>query len=174
MPTYSERPTAGEFPSRYAQYIDRVPQGDIADILESQITTTTALLATVPEERGTFRYQPGKWSINDVVNHVSDAERIFAYRALRIARSDATPLPGFEEDDYAAVAGADGRDLPELIDELVTVRRATLSLLRSFDPEVWGRRGVASGNDVSVRALAYVIAGHELHHVNVLRERYWV
>jgi hypothetical protein len=172
MPTYAKRPETGEFAPFYAPYITRVPEGDIADILESQIKTHTAKLRTIPEERGTFRYQPGKWSINDVVNHMSDTERVQSYRLMRVARGDKTPLPGFEENDYAAIAGADGRDLSEIIDELEAVRRATILLVRSFDPEVWPRRGVANTYDVSAQALAYIIAGHELHHMNILRERY--
>lgn len=172
MPTYAKRPEAGECAPFYAPYIALVPDGDIADLLESQSKNTVAKLRAIPEERGTFRYQPGKWSINDVVNHVSDTERVQSYRLMRIARGDKTPLPGFEENDYAAVAGADGRDLSEIIDELEAVRRATILLVRSFDPEVWSRRGVANTYDVSVQALAYIIAGHELHHMNILRERY--
>ena len=172
MPTYAKRPVAGEFAPYYEPYIALVPDGDIADILESQIKTTVAKLRPIPEERGTFRYQPGKWSINDVVNHVNDTERVQTYRLLRIARGDKTPLPGFEEKDYAAVAGADGRDLSEIIDEFETIRRATLALVRSLDPEVWARRGIANTYDVSVQALAYIIAGHELHHMNILRDRY--
>ena len=174
MPTYSERPQAGEFAPYYAPYIERVPAGDIADILESQMEKTLARLRAVPDERGTFRYQPGKWSVNDVVGHVSDTERIYAYRALRIARADRTPLPAFEQDDYVAVAGADGRDLREIVNELEAVRRASVALLRSFDPEVWVRMGVVSGYDASVRSLAYIMAGHELHHMGVLAERYGV
>lgn len=174
MPTYTDRPESGEFAPYYGPYIDRVPQGDIADILDAQFTTTRETLHRVPDERGTFRYQPGKWSINDVVCHLCDTERIYTYRALRIARGDKTPMPGFEQDDYVAIAGADGRDLSELVDEFATVRRATLSLLQSFDPEVWTRQGTANGAILSVRALAYIAAGHELHHMNVLRERYGV
>lgn len=174
MPSYSERPKAGEFAPYHAPYIERVPAGDIVDILESQIEGTMARLRAVPEERGTYRYEPGKWSINDVVGHMSDCERVYSYRAMRIARGDRTPLPAFEQDDYVAVAGADGRDLRDIVRELELVRRATVALFRSFDPEVWVRKGVASGVDVSVRALAYVAAGHELHHMALLGDRYGV
>jgi len=174
MPTYTERPGAAEFAPYYAPYIERVPNGDIIGTLETQLDSTLAALSKVPEERGTFRYEPGKWSINDIVCHLSDAERVFAYRTLRIARGDKTPLSAFEQDDYVAVAGADGRDLSELLEEFASVRRATLTLLRSFDPEVWTRQGVANGNPVTVRALAYIMAGHERHHLRVLSERYGV
>lgn len=174
MPTYANRPATGEYGQFYAPYIALVPEGDIADILESQIKTVAAKLRALQPERGTFRYQPGKWSINDIVNHLSDTERVQSYRLLRIARGDKTPLPGFEENDYAAAAGADGRDLSELVDELEAVRKSTLALVRSLDPEVWTRRGSANGYDVTAQALAYIIAGHQMHHMNVLRERYGV
>ena len=168
----TDRPNPDEFPEHYAKYIARVPQGDIISTLETQLRDAAAMLGAIPDERGTLRYQPGKWSINDIVVHLSDAERIFTYRALRFARGDRTALPGFAENDYAAAAGADGRDLHELVEEFATVRRATLSLLRSFDPEVWTRRGISNGAEVSVRAFAYIMAGHVLHHLGVIQERY--
>ena len=168
------RPGPDEYAPFYAPYIAAVPDGDVVALLESQIVETAALLRATPEDHGTFRYHPGKWSINDVVGHLADSERVFTYRALRFARGDRTALPGFEQDDYVAAAGADGRSLHELADELEVVRRSSVAFFRSLDLEAGVRRGGANGHDVTVRALAYITAGHERHHVRVLRERYGV
>ena len=154
--------------------MDRVPDGDVLELLSRQIEDTAALLGAVPEARAGHRYAPDKWSIREVVGHVCDAERIFAYRALRFARGDETPLAAFEEKAYVPAARFDTRTLAELVAELRDVRRATLSLLRNLDAAAWDRWGTASGHRVSVRALAYVIAGHERHHLAILRERYGV
>ena len=129
-------------------------------------------MRSIPSEKGDYRYAPGKWSIKELLGHVIDGERIFAYRALRFGRNDQTALNGFEQDDYVAAGAFDKRELSDLIDEFEEVRRATIHLFRGFDETAWTRRGVASENEVSVRALAYIIAGHELHHMGVLRERY--
>jgi hypothetical protein len=170
------RPAVDEFAPHYASYIEALPQqADIFDILEQQRTEVAELLRVVAEtDWGTFRYEPGKWSVNDVICHVNDAERIFAYRALRIARGDKTPLPGWEENDYAAAAGADSRETEELAAEFDIVRQATIALFKSLEPEAVVRRGTANNTDVSVRALAYIIAGHVAHHVRILRERYQI
>jgi hypothetical protein len=140
--------------------------------LERQLGETLALLRGFAEERAGAGYEPGKWSVKEVVGHMIDGERVFAYRALCFARGDRTPLPGFEQDDYVAGGNFNARTLADLIDELEAVRRATLSLLRGLDADAWRRAGTASDNEVSVRALAHIIAGHELHHVRVLREKY--
>ncbi len=166
------RPAADEFAPYYGRYIQSVPEGGVLNTLESNLADTLQLLRATPDERGTFRYQPGKWSVNDVIGHITDAERVSTYRALRFARGDRTPLEGFDENEYAAAAGADGRSIEEMAQELEHVRRATIAFFRSLDPEAFSRRGIANGHEVSVRALAYIIAGHSLHHVNILRERY--
>jgi uncharacterized damage-inducible protein DinB len=140
--------------------------------LQDQPRDTLALLSTLSEEQGDYRYAPDKWSIKEMLGHLIDAERVFAYRALRFARNDGTPLASFEQDDYVRAGGFDDRRLADLIEEFVAVRRATVWLFRQLSAEAWMRRGVASGNPVSVRALAYIIAGHELHHRRVLREKY--
>jgi hypothetical protein len=168
----SERPDTTEFAPYYSRYITGVPAGDVLGTLAQQLDDTLALLASVSESQATTRYEPGKWSVKEVVGHVADTERIMAYRALRIARGDRTPLPGFEQDDYVAAANFDARPLAVLVDGLETVRRATLSLFRSFDDEALLRRGVANELEVTPRALAYIIAGHERHHVAILRSRY--
>ncbi|MDT7541427.1 MAG: hypothetical protein QOE33_1331 [Acidobacteriota bacterium] len=170
--TAPARPEAGEYAPYYEQYVSLVPTGDIVETLERQMADTLALLRSVPEARAGSSYEPGKWSIKEVAGHVIDGERIFSYRALRFARGDQTPLPGYEQDDYARVANYNARTLADLADDFERVRASTVSLFRSLDSEAWQRRGLASDNEVSVRALAHIIAGHELHHVGILRERY--
>jgi len=149
-----------------------VENGDIVQTLQNQIDNTASLLSDLSEVQGNYRYAPGKWSVKEIVGHLTDSERVFAYRALRIARADKTPLEGFEQDDYVRLGGFDRRRLPELVQEFAAVRKATLLLLGSLDSDAWLRRGVANNNEISVRALAYIIAGHELHHRAVIREKY--
>jgi uncharacterized damage-inducible protein DinB len=166
------RPDASEHLPYYSKYIDRVPDGDLLQTLRTQMDDTLALVRGLDEAQGGHAYAPGKWTIRGVLNHLIDAERIFAYRALRIARGDQTPLESFDENAYAETAGADARTLADLADEMEHVRRANLSLFGSLSDEALARRGTASGGVVSVRALAWIIAGHEVHHVALLRERY--
>ncbi|MDT5158881.1 MAG: hypothetical protein QOC61_1044 [Acidobacteriota bacterium] len=170
--TAPAKPEANEYAPYYEKYVSLVPATDVIETLERQARETLALLRAIPEERGGHAYEPGKWSIKQVVGHIVDGERVFVYRALRFARGDRTPLPGFEQDDYVAGADFDSRSLASLLDEFEAVRGATLSLFRSLDSESWRRAGVASDNEVSVRALAYITAGHEAHHIRILRERY--
>ena len=167
-----KRPDPSEYAPYYGKYIEKVPDGPIVDILRAQIRGTLELLRSVPESKGDYAYAPGKWSIKQVVGHVIDAERVFAYRALRFGRSDTTQLPGFEQDDYARAGGFAARSIRHLTDELETVRRATVLLYEGFGEGDWLRKGIASSNPVSVRALAYIIAGHELHHAKILKEQY--
>ena len=168
------RPAPGEYDPYYAGYVARVPAGHVLALLERQLDETGRLLRAVPPERETFRYAPGKWSIRDIVGHLCDVERVLSHRALRFARNDPTPLPGFDENMYVPAGRFDGRPLGDLLDELAGVRRATLLLFGSFDDAAWTRSGEANGSPVTVRALAYIIAGHERHHVGVLEERYGV
>jgi hypothetical protein len=166
------RPDPSEYGAYYGRYISLVPEGPIVDRLREQIAVTVGVLRDLPEARGEHRYAPGKWSIKEIVGHLTDSERVFGYRALRIGRGDETPLPGFEQDDYVRNGGFGTRTLRSLLDEFETVRRGTVLLLEGLDETAMTRRGTASGFPVSVRALAYIVAGHELHHLNVLRERY--
>ncbi len=166
------RPGSGEYAAYYEKYVSKVPEGDVLEALERQGSETLALLRSLTEERGAHRYGPDKWSVKQLVGHVVDTERIFTYRALAIARGERQPLPGMDQDEYMAGADFDSRTLSDLADEFESVRAATLHLFRHLSPEAWARRGTASGNEVTVRALAYVIAGHEAHHVRVLKERY--
>jgi uncharacterized damage-inducible protein DinB len=167
------RPEPGEYAPYYDRYISLVGT-DILGTLDTQRRQTMLLLSGRDESEGDFRYAPDKWSAKEVLGHVCDTERIFAYRALRIARGDRTPLPGFEQDDYVKNGPFAKAALEELIEDYIAVRRATLTLLRNLDEAAWTRRGVASKNKVSVRALAYMIAGHELHHRRILEEKYFV
>ena len=166
------RPGPGDYAPHYAKYIELVPEGDLVTHLVGQARHFEALLGAIDPERAPFRYAPGKWSIKELVGHCSDTERIMAYRLLRIARGDSTPLAGFEMDDYVRTAQADRRSLEDLASEFSDVRRATLSLLRSLAPEDLARRGTASGHTVSAGALAHIIAGHLSHHGKILEERY--
>jgi uncharacterized damage-inducible protein DinB len=166
------RPAEHEYAPHYAGYIARVPDGDIVAQMERQMEETAAFLGQLGEARGDHRYAPGKWSIKEVVGHLADGERVFAYRALRFARGDETPLASFDENAWVPQAGCDRRTLADLAAEFRAVRVATLALARSLTDEAAARTGVASGKTVSVRALIYMIAGHELHHLAILRERY--
>ncbi len=167
------RPEPSEYAPYYERYISLVQGDNILSILDTQRRQTMLLLSGRDEEDGNFSYAPGKWSTKEVLGHLCDTERIFAYRALRIARGDTTPLPGFEQDDYVRNGPFANRSLSDLVEEFIAVRRASLSLLRNLDEAAWMRRGVASKNEVTVRALAYMIAGHELHHRKILEEKYF-
>ncbi|HSB08801.1 MAG TPA: DinB family protein [Blastocatellia bacterium] len=166
------RPDRSEYPSYCEGYVSLVPDGDIVDTLGKQLADTLALFNSIPEARGDFRYAEGKWSIKELIGHVIDSERVFAYRALRFGRGDSTPLSGFEQDDFVRGGSFDKQSLSDLAQEYEYVRRATISLFAHLDPGAFNRRGSANNNEVSVRGLAFIIAGHELHHVQILRARY--
>ena len=166
------RPSAGEYADYYAGYVRRVPPGPILTILERQLEETLALLRPLDEEQAGFRYAPGKWSIRETIGHVIDTERIFGVRALWFARGDPGPLPGFEQDDFARTAGFEQRTLADLLDELSLVRASTIALFRGLPAEAHSREGTASGQRLVVRAVPFILAGHELHHRALLLERY--
>ncbi len=169
----SRRPDPSEYPSYAAAYVDLVVGDNILQTLASQIEETLALLRPIEDSRATaLTYAPGKWTLKQVLGHMIDTERIFAYRALRVARSDTTPLPGFEEADYVRAANHNEHPLSALLDEFRVVRQGTLILFQNLPAEAWQRRGVVNRFNVSVRGLAFVTAGHELHHVKILREKY--
>ncbi|MBI3567524.1 MAG: DinB family protein [Gemmatimonadetes bacterium] len=166
------RPHDDEYAPFYAGYVGLVPAGDVRHHLRAQLQETLATLTGVTDAVANKAYGPGKWTLKEVVGHMSDAERVFAYRLLRIARADATPLSAFDENAWVPASGAGDRSLDNLLLEFVAVRFATSALLDSLSPDAWVRRGTASGKSISVRALAYIAAGHERHHVRILRERY--
>lgn len=167
-----DRPDSSEYASFYAGYVGKVPDGDLLRTLEQQDEQTMALLSGVPESKGGFAYAPGKWTLKEVIGHMADAERVFSYRALRIARGDTMPLPGFDEKAWVPNAGANARTLADLLGELRVVRASTLALLRHLPADAATRVGTASDKPVSVRALGWIIAGHERHHLGIIRERY--
>jgi len=167
------RPEPGEYAPYYDRYISLVNGSDILETLDAQRRQTMLLLSGREESEGSFRYAPDKWSAKQVLGHVCDTERIFAYRALRIARGDRTPIEGFEQDDYIRNGPFEQISLCDQIEHYIAVRRATLTLLRNLDETAWLRRGIANKNEVSVRALAYTIAGHEIHHRRILEEKYF-
>src|SRR5215831_13914325 len=166
------RPESTEYAPSYEQYIKLVPDGDIISILDSQLESTLALLGTLPEAKSSSAYAPGKWTIKELLGHIIDTERIFTYRALCIGRNDKTPLPGFEQDDYVAGTHFNTRHLASVLEELTAVRRAGVHLFKHFTEEEWLRRGSANQKEITTRALAYNIAGHERHHLNILKTRY--
>jgi uncharacterized damage-inducible protein DinB len=168
-----EKPEEGEYAPYAIMYIGLLPDdGLVLQHLLDNLKATTEFILSLPEEKLAHRYAEGKWTIKEILAHIIDDERIYAYRALRFARNDQTELPGFEQDDYAAHSGANERDVKDLLSEFASVRRATISLFEGLGGEALTRSGVASGNVMSVRAAAYHIAGHELRHVNIIRERY--
>lgn len=166
------RPAPDEYAPFYAKYVERVPEGNLPRLLQAQTDDTLNLLTSITEEQSLNRYASDKWSIKELLGHIIDAERVFSYRALRIARGDGTPLAGFDQEPYVENGAFDRRAWRDLIDEYSAVRQSTLLLLQSFDDAAWERRGTASQTQVSVRALGYIIAGHDRHHIAILRERY--
>ena len=171
-PVSIPRPSADEAAPFYQRYIARVPGENIGDQLIDQLAEVERLFGTVDDTAALARYAPGKWSVKEILGHLADVERIFSYRLLCISRGDATPLPGFDENAYVPVAESDERPLRELVAEFRAVRLSTVALLNGLPPASWSRRGNASGNPVSARALAYIIVGHVTHHLGVLRDRY--
>jgi uncharacterized damage-inducible protein DinB len=168
-----KRPESTEYAEFYAGYVSKVPGTDAVSVLESQRLQMVQLFAARSERDGSFRYAPGKWTVKEVLGHITDTERIFTYRALRIARGDQTPLASFEQDDYVKNGGCNERTLASLAEEFVLVRAASIALFRSFPEAAWTRRGVASQKEVTVRALAFITAGHQIHHRLILEECYF-
>jgi hypothetical protein len=171
---FTARPGAGEYGDFHAGYIAAVPPGDIRETLVRESATAEAFYGAISEERAGHAYAPGKWTIREVVAHIADSERVFTYRALRFGRGDRTPLPGFDQDLWVPQCHAGTRPWADLLADFAAVRTASLHLFRSFAEADWARRGEASGVAVSVRAIAFVVAGHELHHRRILIERYGV
>jgi hypothetical protein len=164
-----ERTEAAEY---YFTYIDRITSPDIVSVLETQADETAAFLSGISEEKSLYRYAPNKWSIRQAWNHVNDAERVFVYRALWFARGFESPLPSFEQEIAVRGAQADAIEWSRHVEEFRQIRRATLAFFRNLPPEAWKRSGTASGNPFTVHALAYIVAGHVVHHMGILRERY--
>ena len=166
------RPAANEFAAYYSTYVERVTGDDILGTLQAQLDTTVSALTGISEEKSLHRYAADKWSIRQLLNHVSDTERVFVYRALWFARGFDTALPGFDQNVAVPTAAAERFSWASHVEDFRAVRAATLTFFRNLPEEAWGRSGVASGNPVTVRGLAYIIAGHVAHHVAILQERY--
>lgn len=167
-----QRPEPGEYAEWYSGYVTEVPETDIVAALETQIREFRAVFDAIPASRADHRYAPGKWSIRELAGHLNDGERVFAYRALCFSRGDATPLPGFDENEYVAAAPFGHMPLPDLVAQFEHQRRSNVLLFRGLGPEGWLRSGVANENSMSVRAVAYVLVGHVRHHLGVLQARY--
>jgi uncharacterized damage-inducible protein DinB len=166
------RPASDEYAEYYGTYTNRVPEGEILELMDSELEATLELLASVPADRETYRYQPGKWSIREAVGHLVDTERTFAFRALWFSRDVGLPLPGMEQDEWAAVSNAHERPLAELAAEFATARRSHRAMFASFDDEAATRSGIASGVSFTVRSIPWIMVGHEIHHRAILQERY--
>lgn len=172
MTAVFNRPDAAEYPPYYAAYLDKVPSGDLFGHLERQIGEIEDAFRRMPAGRATFAYAPGKWTVNEVVGHLVDTERVFSYRLLTFARKDPASLPSFDENAWVPAGHFNDRSLPDLVAELVATRRATLALLRGLPPDAPAAMGTASGKSISVRALAHLVYGHVAHHLGIVRERY--
>lgn len=162
-----------EIPSFYHRYVNPLKNDDLLSILEQTHQKTQNLLKDVEESNGDFRYGTGKWSVKEVICHMLDAERVFCFRALTFARNDKTALPGFDENTYAPEANAEARTVSQLAKEALRLRATTIDLFKSFSDEMLSRTGIANSGNFTVRGIGYIIAGHELHHLNVLQERYF-
>ena len=166
------RPDPTEYAEYYGRYIGLVPEDDLCAAMAEQTTATLDFLRAIPAGSGDLRYAPGKWSVKEVIGHVIDAERVFAHRAMWFARLDAQPLPGFDQDPWVNAAAFGAQPLDELVSEYEHVRRGNHYFFRHLAPEAWLRRGTASGNEITVRALAYILVGHERYHLDILKTRY--
>jgi hypothetical protein len=166
------RPEPSEYSEYHDAYISKVPGDDILSFLQQQLDATMALMETIDEATGNYRYESGKWSIKEVLGHITDSERVFAYRAAVFARGDNTPLPGFDQDIWAKHAPFANVSMRDIAADFQNVRRSTISLLKQLDSEAWNRRGTANNKEVTTRALAFMIGGHTQHHLDILKTRY--
>lgn len=168
------RPSETDYAPPFAGYVSLCPEDDILSVIEQSSSETQRLLSSLDDERAMYRYAEGKWSVKEVIGHVTDAERVFGYRALCISRGEKNSLPGFDENEYMRHAHFDDWRLGDLAESYALVRRSNIVLFRHLPPDAWDRRGVANQKEITVRALAYVLAGHERHHLKILRERYLI
>ena len=166
------KPNQDEYAPYYEKYVSLLPAGDVVATLRKQLDDTLTLLGGIEESQAGKRYAPDKWSIKELIGHLIDTERVFAYRAMTFARNDTTPLPGFDQDPYVSNGNFDSRTLADLAEEFEHLRRSNAHFFQALSEEAWNRRGTANDSEVSVRALAHIIAGHEAHHVQILKTRY--
>ncbi|ETI70833.1 DinB family protein [Neobacillus vireti] len=167
-----QRPLENEYPAYYVPYVKLVPEGYLVSILKENLVNTEALLESLSEDDSHFRYASGKWSIKEVLGHMSDTERIMSYRLLRIGRGDQTPLAGFNENDYIAGSQFDQLPIKIILEDFAATRNATITLIQNMPDEAWAKRGIANETDITSQAIAYIIAGHAIHHLKIIHERY--
>lgn len=167
-----QRPLNNEYPNYYEPYVSLVPEGDLVEILKESLQQTVNLFEGITEEDGLFRYAPGKWSVKEVLGHITDTERIMSYRLLRVSRGDQTPLAGFDENDYVAAAQSNLLPMENLLHDFITTRNATIALIQNTPAGAWETIGNANGLEITTRAIAYIIAGHQIHHCKIMTERY--
>jgi uncharacterized damage-inducible protein DinB len=165
-------PTQNEYSSSYKGYVELVSGKDIMKTLEEQFDEVEQFFNSIPQDKAGFRYNEGKWSIREILGHMSDTERIFAYRALRISRKDRTALPGFDENEYVRYSNFDKQTMSDLLEHFLFIRKSTIAMFKTMDEEMTKLSGTVNNNQVSVRAIAHIIAGHAQHHINIIKERY--
>lgn len=168
------KPAIGDYPAYYTNYINLVGEGSLNEIFHKQLEEMTTLISHVNEEQANYRYAVGKWTLKEVIGHITDTERIMAYRLLRFARGDQTALAGYDENSYVCEAAFHSRSLQDLLEEFTAVRFSTISLIKSLPEKSWNKKGIANNGEISVAALAYIIAGHELHHRRIIEEKYLI
>ena len=168
------RPVTGEFAPHFDGYVAHVPETDIIAVLREQANEVRDLIKEIPEDRAGFRYGPDKWSVREVLGHLADCERVMSYRATCLARGEQSELPGFDENEYVRTANFDGWTLTELAAQFENLREANVSIFEHLDPEAWERKGIVNSNSITVPAIAWVMAGHVRHHIQILKERYLV
>ncbi|QYO67016.1 DinB family protein [Leptolyngbya sp. 7M] len=166
------RPEKSEYAEFYTGYIDSVPEADVLSVLREQADELSSVFGNIPEERGNYAYQNGKWTVKQLLGHLIDGERVFGYRLHRFSHGDPTPLAGFDQDVFVTNGRSNVRSIADLLDEFITQRRSNLALIASLSDEDWDLRGTASGAEVTVRALAFIMAGHVRHHLRIINERY--
>jgi uncharacterized damage-inducible protein DinB len=167
-----QRPTENEYPDYYHPYIKLVPNGEIVQILQENLLAVATLFKGLTEEETNLRYAPGKWSVKEVLGHIIDTERIMTYRLLRVSRGDQTPLAGFNETDYVEAAKTHNLSMEAILEDFKATRNAAITLIKNTPEEAWVNKGNANGMEITTRAIAYIIAGHEMHHRKIVEERY--
>ena len=167
-----QRPTESEYPEYYQPYVKLVPDGDIVQTLQENPLAVVNLFEGIPEEEALYRYASGKWSVKEVLGHIIDTERIMSYRLMRVARGDQTPLAGFNETDYVQAAQTNSLSIGAILKDFKATRNASITLIQNIPQEAWTNKGNANGMEITTRALAYIIAGHEMHHRKIVEERY--
>lgn len=167
-----QRPLTSEYPEYYVPYVNLVPEGDLLTILNEDLKSTMALFEGMSNEEGHFRYAPDKWSIKEVLGHMTDTERIMSYRLLRIGRGDQTALAGFNENEFVEGSQINNKSINDILEDFVATRKATITLIKNMPAEAWSYKGNANNTEVTTRAIGYIIAGHAIHHKKIIRERY--